>query len=497
MLNYPPQTLARPFAWFEQPLDKLGLFSVAWALATITHQFTFTRWLWQGIPLGWILSLLALLLLAFPQVTLLLVAITLCSVSYTYSVIPHVPNHIFFEWWINLSFVVTFLIAWYRSDWARNLNQREFREKLAALYIPVAISSLIVLYLWTFVHKLNTDYFNAYHSCSVYLLEGMVTRINGGLGLLGITPISYDFPMSMRWGSVWGSLFFEALIPLLLIFRKTRIWGVGIGIFFHSLLAIHPHYGIYSFSAMLMGLYVFFVPERSVNAARNYLGKRQYLLKGKTPQWLAAGLLLIFFVGAVVLERGFPRYQPMYKLGLMVWLVISGLSAYLWWRMYQRPVTRVKLTLLPVLYIFPILIFLNGLSPYLGLKTESAFSMFSNLRTETASNHLLFPETMKVFDYQEDIVKVHDSSSPIFVFDVYHEADIRMYTVFEFKRRINELLAEGKDMTINFTYQDEAYLLELSDGQVNLPEWAELPAYWKLKTLYFRPIYAGPSLCQH
>ena len=104
---------------------------------------------------------------------------------------------------------------------------------------------------------------------------------------------------------------------------------------------------------------------------------------------------------------------------------------------------------------------------------------------------------MKVFDYQEDIVKVHDSSSPIFVFDVYHEADIRMYTVFEFKRRINELLAEGKDMTINFTYQGEAYLLELSDGQVNLPEWAELPAYWKLKTLYFRPIYAGPSLCQH
>ena len=224
MLNYPPQTLARPFAWFEQPLDKLGLFSVAWALATITHQFTFTRWLWQGIPLGWILSLLALLLLAFPQVTLLLVAITLCSVSYTYSVIPHVPNHIFFEWWINLSFVVTFLIAWYRSGWARNLNQREFREKLAALYIPVAVSSLIVLYLWTFVHKLNTDYFNAYHSCSVYLLEGMVTRINGGLGLLGITPISYDFPMSMRWGSVWGSLFFEALIPLLLIFRK-RVFG--------------------------------------------------------------------------------------------------------------------------------------------------------------------------------------------------------------------------------------------------------------------------------
>jgi hypothetical protein len=67
----------------------------------------------------------------------------------------------------------------------------------------------------------------------------------------------------------------------------------------------------------------------------------------------------------------------------------------------------------PVFLVFPLLVLLNGLSPYFGLKTQTAFSMFSNLRTEGgATNHLLIARPLGLCGYQEDIVTILRSSDP-------------------------------------------------------------------------------------
>ena len=59
----------------------------------------------------------------------------------------------------------------------------------------------------------------------------------------------------------------------------------------------------------------------------------------------------------------------------------------------------------PVLLV-PLLTGLNGCSPYLGLKTETAFAMYSNLRTEGGqSNHLLVPAGVQLFGFQQDLVE--------------------------------------------------------------------------------------------
>jgi hypothetical protein len=62
------------------------------------------------------------------------------------------------------------------------------------------------------------------------------------------------------------------------------------------------------------------------------------------------------------------------------------------------------------LLFFPLLVFLNGISPYLGLRTVPAFSMFSNLRTEGGiTNHLFMPATaLRVASFQEDLVTILD-----------------------------------------------------------------------------------------
>ncbi|RYF85284.1 MAG: hypothetical protein EOO03_13535 [Chitinophagaceae bacterium] len=61
--------------------------------------------------------------------------------------------------------------------------------------------------------------------------------------------------------------------------------------------------------------------------------------------------------------------------------------------------------------IVPVIVFLNGLSPYLGLKTENSYSMYSNLRTEGGiSNHYLIPAGVQIFDYQKDLVEIVSST---------------------------------------------------------------------------------------
>jgi hypothetical protein len=58
----------------------------------------------------------------------------------------------------------------------------------------------------------------------------------------------------------------------------------------------------------------------------------------------------------------------------------------------------------------PMLIVLSTIAPYLGLGTERAFAMYSNLRTEGGrSNHLLYSAQWMPFGYQRDLVEVVES----------------------------------------------------------------------------------------
>ena len=67
----------------------------------------------------------------------------------------------------------------------------------------------------------------------------------------------------------------------------------------------------------------------------------------------------------------------------------------------------------PILAAVPVLVFLNGAAPHLGLQTTANWAMYSNLRTEGGrSNHLLVPAGAQVFGYQRDVVQIIRSSAP-------------------------------------------------------------------------------------
>ena len=72
--------------------------------------------------------------------------------------------------------------------------------------------------------------------------------------------------------------------------------------------------------------------------------------------------------------------------------------------------TRAHYPLVPVL----VLAFLVGMSPYLGLKTAGAFTMFSDLETEgNYTNHLFMPLELQIFDYQKQVCVIETSAENI------------------------------------------------------------------------------------
>jgi hypothetical protein len=84
--------------------------------------------------------------------------------------------------------------------------------------------------------------------------------------------------------------------------------------------------------------------------------------------------------------------------------------------------------------LVPIIVFLNGLSPYLGLKTENSFSMFSNLRTEgNVTNHYIVPVSFQVFDFQKDVVEIVSSSDSLLQATA---AENKLMVFFEFKNYV-------------------------------------------------------------
>jgi hypothetical protein len=215
----------------------------------------------------------------------------------------------------------------------------------------------------------------------------------------------------------------EALIPLLLCFRKTRNLGILIGLAFHCVIAYNPLNGFYDFSSMVFALYILFTGRRfsrEVVAVLNLATKRLVSAKRQFMQFSFAKLVIItaiFFSGLLILHLITKHVDDYFR--HIVWTAysftfitifcISLIKKGIWvttpGKMFSLPH--------PSFLLIPVFVFLNGLSPYLGLKTEYSFAMFSNLRTEGGvTNHYIVPVSTQIFDFQKDLVEVVASSDP-------------------------------------------------------------------------------------
>lgn len=139
----------------------------------------------------------------------------------------------------------------------------------------------------------------------------------------------------------------------------------------------------------------------------------------------------------------------------------------------------------------PALILCSGVTPYLGLATDRAFSMYSNLRTEGGrSNHFLIPAQWQIASYQRDLVALLESNAP----PLARLASDRMVIPWaELRARLTEATASPGRVSLTYLRNGRRYEVgsAASDSVLALPV-----SRLGLKFMRFRPVEpAGPRRC--
>lgn len=407
------------------------------------------------------------------------------SVVLIFTKMPHIPNHIFFEWFLNVLFLMASGIYLLFKQMKPQF-ERYFFEKTT----QAARWSMVLLYFYVVLHKLNYDFYNAEISCGAVLFEDIFNRAY---------LFHFDFIRDAFYNnwtffanfSIYFTLVAEALIPVLLISKRWRNAGILFGLIFHLLLSLNSHNGIFSFSAMLFTAFIFFWDDKTINHFYNIWNKYFSRIK----YGIFAGIALL--IGLFLTKQMF--YFNL--ISLICWLLFGGLYLMVFFkslggRILIKNVDAGENYRAGWAMVIPVLVFLNGAAPYLGLKTEASFSMFSNLRTEgNRTNHQFIPVSTQIFDFQKDLVSIINTDDPrLKNLDLYHKEDDVQLVFFEFIKLLN---SSPENVYVEFWYRNEVCYFEKRDGKVIRSDVRLNESKLLKKLLAFRIVHNEKALCRH
>jgi hypothetical protein len=274
-------------------------------------------------------------------------------------------------------------------------------DRAVTMFVPLARWVLIGFYVFAAFAKLNHAFFTPSVSCGTFYLD----ELAGSLG------ISLHSMTAGGWSHFvpFGVAATEMSIPILLCVRRTRHAGVVVGLVFHSLIALDQTHVFSDFSAVLVALFVLFLPAAFAREIVRLFGERVRVA-------VAAVCLLLLLVQW---KQGNTR---LFRDGLgWAWVIFDVVLLVLVARFLMRPhpapieqpMSFARHGVPRWLAIVPVLVLLTGLSPYLELRTAYAFNMYSNLETADGdSNHLLVTRTLPVTDFQSDLVRITATDDP-------------------------------------------------------------------------------------
>lgn len=536
-------------------------FALIWGVSTLAHQLAFTFWTesWQG----WVLVIAAIAVIYRPDCVLRLGILVGASMLNLWNKLPFVPNHILYEGMLHLIMLLAlggfFFTGPGRGEFAR--AKGAFASRLVLLLVaalvkvlyfyipaiphgpvpgalttlflivalwrflfgpgvvgagtdyydriaPVLRVAVLIMYVWAVVQKLNWDYFNTDVSCAAQLHKEIAVYFGG------LVPTA---PWALMTAAV-GSLVFELGIPLLLFSKKTRYIGFIAAIGFHLWLSIHPAAGIFSFTSLILALLIFFLPlswgaqlQGIWNRQLHWLGKGDVARGREIARVIVVG---VFFVTLIIqgtlyltIARSYEVFHTANRIGFFaffVWGCWIGACYLIAGRKARGEnasfPNRARLSL-AWFGLIPIL--LNGASPWLGGRTQTSFSMYSNLRSEGAGNHF-FLKRVDLFKLQTDIIDVRESAPNILgpsnrPRGIQQFANIGHHLIpwFEFRRLVSEM--DG-DFEVTYVRKDE----ELTLGRKNGENYGDPAAFETLpllqrKFLWFRRLQDldGPMCCTH
>ena len=466
-----------------------ALFALLYAVAVLLHIAWLPVFLQPPPPFTppplWLLGSLVLAAVAVihrPASVGRLLGLALVQLLDVAYFLPVVPNH-----WLLTGIVSLAIIG---AAGVGALRDGRAGLQLGALYQtltpPVRLSATI-FYFFTFFHKLNADFLNPDVSCAVRFFEQTMTPFPALAALPGVGV-----------AVIWATLAVELFVAVGLAIPRWRAAACLLGAVFHMLLALDAPHIFYNFSSvMFVVLWVCLPASRAAWLARQPGGRfeRWHFLGGYA---LIVGLIWWFpaqagWVGAF----GFS--------GLWLGLAITLLSRAgllgrcnmvryvhaLFRTTRPRPTLPASIAPAPsrrryagVLLLLPAVVLLNGLSPYLGLKTRTAWQMYSNLNLSAEySNHLLIPYSLDVGGFLADSAHIVVTSDPALRY-AYGQTGRRI-TWFELRRYV----AHQPDIQLAYTRPGrppKAFGPAEEDAALKAPGWR----VWE-KLLIFQPL--GPE----
>jgi hypothetical protein len=278
--------------------------------------------------------------------------------------------------------------------------------RIERLFLPAARWVLLGFYSFAAFSKLNHAFFIPRVSCGNYFFD----ELTGSLGL------DIHSATAGWWGHAVpiGTAAIELSVPLLLLFRRTRILGVCVGLVFHSLIALDQTHLFSDFSSVLNALFTLFLPA---TFAAGVVGSYRALssdvrdgLRAIAVTGVATMLMLQWYGKGTGVERLFVDARA------WAWILFDALLLVLVARFvlaHRSLRSDVDLRVTGWMWLVPLLVLVNGLSPFLEIRTAYAFNMYSNLETAGGdSNHFVVTRTLPLTDYENDLVTVVQTSDP-------------------------------------------------------------------------------------
>jgi hypothetical protein len=372
--------------------------------------------------------------------------------------------------------------------WLQNREHFELdtalKSEIDTAHISFFRLSIVIAMFFAVLHKLNSDFFNPDVSCASVLAKE--------LELWWRLPI----PDTMLNAKPDQVILGEALVPTLLLLYPR------LGILFATIfVGLIGHIGPTLFTMlMFMMACAFFRHEDG-----------ESILSGLKRYW--SGLLTFALVISVISFKTFTGKRTWFEFHLYQ-LVIIGLifcvfcilvadwKRYSWVRhpLLRSLVANLKTLITPrfnidtlfphnrairiALVSFAVLFFLNGMSPYFGLKYRYSFAMLSNLRVDTARwNSMVIP---KWFYLRKHDPFIHVTRVNI---DRYtqrrlselepkrqHEMRPGLISPMSFKHRLHILKRLNAKASLEFTYRGVSYAYEDVVNNAELENWlAEIP----------------------
>lgn len=470
------------------------VFAVMWVLAVFFHMIHRSDIVSGILPVLTIISGVYLLLNPKKEIRLIVFSFLHICVYILHA--PNTSNHAFFAFCIDITILAVYGL--------NLLNSRSKRGDFFSNLTPVLKSFTIILYFFAVFHKLNWNYLDP-SSCGGSILIDRILNNTAAISFFGVLPS--DTIIKLKYFSIYSSLVLETLIPILLLWRRFSWVGCFLGIVLHSTLGFVY---FWHFTPLLYALYILFLPDvfydKIYEVYDRYSVLRKSIKYGIMTLVVLVPILFIskFYYPIIEQELGtFSRNSGRgWSLGLNIRTVIGWLPFLFYTLIFtyfvvffsRGDVTKSGKKLKVSYYIFPLIIILNGFSPYLGIKTHQSFSMFSGVLTHGKSNNHLFMPTINIVDTQNDIVTPFSEDYTNYEQQLHWEKDKKL-VYYELQKRVTELKQKGVNgIELHFWRNGNEVHIKNAESDSNLV----IPLNWiDKKFRIYREIPIDPYGCYY